>query len=314
MLLAPLLVVAGVAWLMRFEGVQRTYRMQATTLQALEQTLTIKAVRVQALPAAQKALAASQVQLQDARWRLAAGQEVSDLLDQLARFGHVHGLLIEQLDVGEPTQADGYLIAPLQLQVVGHYSALRVWLEDWLGQIRLLHVSTLQLAAARPPGMLRLRLQVKAFDAGQQLPAPASLAHQRASLQASPPQVDPFQAWSARGATNDLAGVPLAQLQMVGSLAREGRYQALVWWSGRLYRVRLGDPLGRDQGVVVQIDEGQIEVREQVLLGGAWQERSTRVGLRKRRAQGGMDEARTTDNAAGDGSGDVRGAGEDLSG
>ncbi|QYX52093.1 pilus assembly protein PilP [Pseudomonas sp. S07E 245] len=314
MLLVPLLIVASVAWLMRFEGVQRTYRMQAATLQALEQAFGVKALGVQGLPAAQEALADSKVQLQDARWRLAAGQEMSDLLDQLARLGHAHGLLIEQVDVGEPSQAAGYLVAPLQLQVIGNYPALRAWLDDWLGQIRLLHVSTLQLAAADQPGMLRLRLHVQAFDAGQQLPAPTSLAHEAARQRAPPARVDPFQAWSARSAADGLARVPLAQLQMVGSLARDGQYQALVWWSGRLYRVRAGDPLGRDQGVVVRVDERQMEVREQVLLGGAWQERSTLVGLRKPVTQGGMDEARTTGNAAGDGSGDARGASEDLSG
>lgn len=53
MLLVPLLIVASMAWLMRFEGVQRTYRMQTATLQALEQAFGVKALGVQDLPAAQ---------------------------------------------------------------------------------------------------------------------------------------------------------------------------------------------------------------------------------------------------------------------
>ena len=70
---------------------------------------------------------------------------MSDLLDQLASSGHAHGLSFERLDVLEEVQASDYWVAPLQIEVMGSYSALRMWLDEWLGQMRLLRPSGLRL-------------------------------------------------------------------------------------------------------------------------------------------------------------------------
>lgn len=288
---APALLVFGMGWLLRLQEPQQLYRQGSEALVELARAHAQKSQQMQELPTIKAALADSQAQLQDARWRLAAGEGMSDLLDQLASSGHAHGLSFERLDVLEEVQASDYWVAPLQIEVMGSYSALRMWLDEWLGQMRLLRPSGLRLEAAQGrTGVLRMRLQVQAYHAGQTLPLPLSLADEPAREATEAPRSDPFQSWSSRLAVGGLARVPLAQLEMVGSLSRAGQSQALVWSAGRIYRVKVGDPLGRDEGVVTRIDERQLEVLERVFLGGAWQHRSTYLALRKRAGKGVKDE------------------------
>ncbi|MNI58194.1 Pilus assembly protein, PilP [compost metagenome] len=96
-----------------------------------------------------------------------------------------------------------------------------------------------------------------------------------------PPALDPFSAWSGRVVRQGLASVPLAQLEMVGSLSRGMEHEALLSSAGRLYRVRSGDRLGRDEGLVERVDEHQVTVRERLFVGGTWRERTTLLTLRK---------------------------------
>lgn len=187
--------------------------------------------------------------LQAAHWYLAAGESMSDLLERLAVSGHAHGLLVERLDVGEGEQQAGFSKVPLVVQVVGRYSALRLWLGDWLGQARILRSGDMSLATVdRQPGLLRLQLRVDAYHAATPLKAPAMLADLPARAAMVAPEVDPFAPAAARVASAGLVGVPLAQLEMVGSLARGAAREALLMAAGKLYRVRPGDRVGRDQG------------------------------------------------------------------
>lgn len=302
-LMLAALAVLTAGWVSRLHEAQQAYRRGTATLHALEQVYAEKALLAGQLLPARSALSRSRVDLQDARWRLAAGEGVSDLLDQLARSGHQHGLLLEQLEVLEEVEAADYRMTPLQLDVIGSYGALRGWLDEWLGQVRLLRPSSLQLAAV--PGrqaLLRFRLQVQTYHPGQRLPAALSLADDPARPATQAVHADPFRPWSSATGADGLARVPLAQLEMVGSLARDGDYQALLWSAGRLYRLRPGDRLGRDHGVVVRVDEHQLEVLERVFLGGAWQQRTTYLALRNRAGTGGMDVGET---AVGVGNGHV---------
>ncbi|UXH39716.1 pilus assembly protein PilP [Pseudomonas promysalinigenes] len=222
------------------------------------------------------------MQLQDARWRLAAGAGMSDLLDQLAASGHAHGLHFEQLDVGEEVKRPGYWQTPVDIRVVGGYAGLRVWLDDWLGQVRLLRAETMRLEPTEDrPGLLSLGMRVYVYQADGSVPQPSSLADVPARGQMQPVSLDPFSASPARVVRAGLAGVALAQLQMVGSLQRGEHSEALVLSAGRVYRVRPGDRLGREGGVVVQVGERQFEVRERLFVGGVWRERTVTLKLRK---------------------------------
>lgn len=276
------IIVFGLGCLLRLPQWLQLQEAEHTRQSRLFQEHEAKAAEVLALPHVREALDAAQQLLQDARWRLAGGAGMSDLLDQLAASGHAHGLHFEQLDVRDEVKQPGYWQTPLDVQVVGRYSGLRMWLGDWLGQVRLLRAEALWLEPADgKPGLLRLGMRVHAYQADSSVPEPASLADSPARAAVLPVALDPFSAWAKRIAQAGLASVPLAQLQMVGSLQRGAQREALLASAGRLYRVRPGDRLGRGGGVVVLVGERQLEVRERLFIGGVWRERTVMLTLRK---------------------------------
>ncbi|HDS1818407.1 TPA: pilus assembly protein PilP [Pseudomonas putida] len=248
----------------------------------LNEEHSAKAAQVLELTHLEDSLAAAQQALEATRWHLSAGERMSDLLDFLAASGHEHGLLFERLDVHDEVSQPDYRTIPLDVHVVGRYAALRVWLDEWLGQTRLLRVGDMNMSQADGrPGLLRLRLKVDAYHANATPPAPVALAHVPARAAAMPPSLDPFSSSAVRMPPGGLGGVPLAQLEMVGSLARGGMHEALLLSAGQLFRVRPGDRLGRDEGVVVRVDAQQVEVRERWFVASAWQERTAILTLRK---------------------------------
>jgi len=276
------LAVLALGCLVRLPEWRQLQQIEQAQGRQLSEDQEAKTAQVLASESIREAIGEAELELLDHRWRLAAGGDISDLLDQLAASGHAHGLHFEQLDVQEEVKMPGFRRTPLDVLVVGRYASLRMWLDDWLGQVRLLRAGDLYLAsAAGKPGLLRLRLRVNAFQADGPVPEPGSLALTPARADVLPPVLDPFSAWSTRVAREGLANVPLARLEMVGSLSRGLEYQAVLSSAGRLYRVRAGDALGRDEGVVSHVGERQVEVRERLFVGGRWRERSTLLTLRK---------------------------------
>ncbi|WDY58346.1 pilus assembly protein PilP [Pseudomonas sp. PSKL.D1] len=275
-------LVLALGWWVRQPVWHRVHAHEQRTHEALSSEYEAKAATALTRASVQRAQDDANQLLQDARWRLAAGDGMSELLDQLAASAHAYGLLFEQLDVLDDVRQPGYLETPLDMQVVGRYSALRMWLDDWLGQTRLLRVGDMQLIdAGDRSGLLRMRLRVSAYQADAAARVPVSLAETPARAPVMPPELDPFSAWSTRVVREGLASMPLVHLQMVGSLSRGSAREAVLAAGGRLYRVRKGDRLGRDEGVVVQIGEQQVAVRERLYMGGAWRERTTLLTLRK---------------------------------
>ncbi|NON44585.1 type IV pili biogenesis protein, partial [Klebsiella pneumoniae] len=59
-------------------------------------------------------------------------------------------------------------------------------------------------------------------------------------------------------------------------------HEALLMAAGRLYRVRAGERLGRNHGVVERVDQDQVEVRERLFMAGVWHERTAFITLAKR--------------------------------
>jgi len=79
-----------------------------------------------------------------------------------------------------------------------------------------------------------------------------------------------------------LEAFPLEAMKMVGTLAQNKDMYALVRAGSNLFRVKKGNYMGPNFGVITAIDEGQINLKEVVQdSGGDWVERSTTVQMQE---------------------------------
>ena len=79
-----------------------------------------------------------------------------------------------------------------------------------------------------------------------------------------------------------LEAFPLEAMQMVGTLAQNKDMYALVRAGSNLFRVKKGNYMGPNFGVITAIDDGQINLKEVVQdSGGDWVERSTTVQMQE---------------------------------
>ncbi|HLX80356.1 MAG TPA: pilus assembly protein PilP [Burkholderiales bacterium] len=77
-----------------------------------------------------------------------------------------------------------------------------------------------------------------------------------------------------------LEAYPLEALQMVGTLSQNKDMYALVKAGSNLFRVKKGNYMGQNFGVITGIEEGQISLKEVVQdSGGDWVERSSAVQM-----------------------------------
>lgn len=77
-----------------------------------------------------------------------------------------------------------------------------------------------------------------------------------------------------------LEAFPLESIEMVGTLTRHKETFGLVKAGPNLYRVRKGNYMGQNFGVVIGIDEGQISLKELIQDGGGeWVERDSALQL-----------------------------------
>ena len=79
-----------------------------------------------------------------------------------------------------------------------------------------------------------------------------------------------------------LEAYPLESIQMVGSLTQGRETFALVKAGPNLYRVKKGNYMGQNFGVITGIDEVQISLKELIQEGsGEWIERSSSLQLQE---------------------------------
>jgi len=79
-----------------------------------------------------------------------------------------------------------------------------------------------------------------------------------------------------------LEAFPLESIQMVGTITQAKETFGLVKAGQNLYRVKAGNYMGQNFGVIVAINEGQIELKELVQDGsGEWNERTSALQLRE---------------------------------
>ena len=77
-----------------------------------------------------------------------------------------------------------------------------------------------------------------------------------------------------------LEAFPLEQIQMVGTLSQNRDMYALVRAGANLFRVKKGNYMGQNFGVIMVIEEGQVNLKEVVQdSGGDWVERSTSLQM-----------------------------------
>ena len=77
-----------------------------------------------------------------------------------------------------------------------------------------------------------------------------------------------------------LEAFPLESIQMVGTITQSAQTFALVKAGPNLYRVRKGNYMGQNFGVITEIDEAAINLKELVQGGGGeWVERTSSLQL-----------------------------------
>lgn len=83
-----------------------------------------------------------------------------------------------------------------------------------------------------------------------------------------------------------LEAYPLESLKMVGTLERGKQTFGLVRADAGLYRVRIGNYLGQNFGVITKISDGEIMLRELIQdAGGDWSERTSTLLLQESEAK-----------------------------
>lgn len=79
-----------------------------------------------------------------------------------------------------------------------------------------------------------------------------------------------------------LEGFNIEQFEMVGTMANGSGTFALMRGAGGVYRMKVGDYLGRNHGRIVSISDSQVDVIEIVPDGeGAWLERPRSISLKE---------------------------------
>jgi len=85
-------------------------------------------------------------------------------------------------------------------------------------------------------------------------------------------------------AKEPLEAFPLESIAMVGTLTQGKETFALVKAGTNLYRVRKGNYMGQNFGVITAVDEGQVSLKELVQDGGGeWVERTSALQLQEAR-------------------------------
>ena len=80
-----------------------------------------------------------------------------------------------------------------------------------------------------------------------------------------------------------LEGFNIEQFEMVGTMANDSGTFALMHGGGGVYRMKVGDYLGRNHGRIVSISDSQVDVVEIVPDGeGTWLERPRSISLKER--------------------------------
>lgn len=285
MLLAGWLsLLLGLAYVVHLRALFMDVNQVAGQTQQLQSEQAAKVERVQALSASDAQHAAASQALDASRWRLAAGGDSAGLLESIAYQGQQHGVFIEQLELLPQILQGEYVELPIQLKVEGSYTALAAFAQGLAQLPRLITLQDFSVlsAQAQHPAQLRMQLRASAYRSERPDSAPSALG---ADSAAERPLLvfsrSPFERPLLQQSQQLLETLPIEQFELVGSLARQHRRFALLRAAGAVHRLQLGDRLGRDRGRVVAIEEGHVEIIEEVFVAGkGWVERRRTLTLK----------------------------------
>ncbi|WP_342623585.1 pilus assembly protein PilP [Pseudomonas alkylphenolica] len=281
LLVGCLALLLGLAYSVHLRALFIEIEQGAEQSQLLRIEQAEKAAGAQALAAHEAQLAVAYRSLDEARWRLAAGGELADLLEGIANQGQSSGVLVEQVELLAEILHDQHIEQSMQLQLQGTYPALLAFVHGLAYLPRLMTLQDFSLL----PTQAGLRLQVHLSAYRSRLTSAVSGLSGPESEPVPPvPEVSrsPFEPSFLMQHRQYLETLPLDRFEMIGSLARGSARFALLQVAGVVHRLQLGDRLGRDQGQVVGIEEQQIEVAEQVfVVGKGWVERHRTLHLKQ---------------------------------
>ncbi len=116
----------------------------------------------------------------------------------------------------------------------------------------------------------------KAFD----LPDPFGPAKIQLAVGGAAKGKGGINAPDTRRPREPLEAYPLESLKMVGTLSQKGVNYALVQADGSLYRVKVGNYMGQNFGIITGITDDQINIKELVQdASGDWTERKVSLQL-----------------------------------
>ena len=307
---AALLAVLGLAlaWWAQLGGLLS--RLQAAQAQENELRAAYGQAQARAgqLPQLRERRQAAAAELATLEQQLPRQQEMASLLSGINQAGLARGLQFELFKPGTPEPQAHYVAMPIAIRVRGGYHAIGAFAADLARLPRIVTMQAVILNGGKdgPPTLDAVLRAFRLPDAQEQ----AAMAKSKVKPSAGPLTAvplsgfvprdyaagdlpDPFGAVAVHDAhtggvaapdlrrvREPLESVALSDMAMVGSVRQHGRLDALLQAGQRLHRIRTGQHLGHDHGVVTQIGEQALAYREVAQdANGVWRERRGSLAL-----------------------------------
>lgn len=242
-------------------------------------------------------------------------QEMASLLSDINQAGLARGLQFELFKPGAPEPQAHYVAMPIAIRVRGGYHAIGAFAADLARLPRIVTMQAVILNGGKdgPPTLDAVLRAFRLPDAQEQAAQQAALAkaEAKAGAKVRPAAVSPLRGFvphdysasdlpdpfgtaapdagqaaggvaapDLRRVREPLESVALSDMAMVGSVQQHGRLDALLQAGQRLHRIRTGQHLGHDHGVVTQIGEQALAYREVAQdANGVWRERRGSLAL-----------------------------------
>lgn len=184
--------------------------------------------------------------------------QMADLLSDITRVGMSNSLRFKSL---RPLleQATNTLILPVEIYVQGEYPQLSQFILQLFALKQSIGLRNFLIIKSETSSQLMLKLDLDIYrddNIGN------NFESNKGSALSS--QQNPFQSRNKADGVKNLTSIAIDALRMVGYLQQGTKQWALLAAADEyVYRVAVGDEVGRHHGVVSKIGSGQIEIIEQ---------------------------------------------------